>query len=110
MRAENLLKCEVTSFFYGEDNGAFAISDMEADNVDRRVKQNYDLALSEVLKFQKLDKSRKLPGYVLHSDIVYKVTAVTGVVNKITGTEAKSVKKKLRDIAENLITMRNETT
>lgn len=109
MRAENLLKCEVTSFFCHLDDGAFAVNDMEAENVDRIVKQNYELALAEVLRFQKSNKSN-LPGYILHSDIVYKVTPTTGVVNKITGTEAKSVKKQLRDIAENMITMRNGTT
>ena len=110
MRPEYLLKCEVTSFFVAGDTGAFAIDNMEADDIERRAKQNYNLSLEEVKKSQAKDGNKGEMGYILHGDLVYKVNPNNNTVIKITGAEAKPIKKRLNEIANHLLEAREEVS
>lgn len=103
MRAENLLKSEVASYTCGEHHGTYVV-DVDADDVSRQVKESYTSLLQKVKQHQADPSYKNIPGFILHSDIVYKVAPSTGEAIKITGAEAKQIKKQLRQIAEGITT------
>lgn len=99
MRAAELEKVKPVAFMLGESCvRKFPEFDTEdVNSIERSLKEQFRTAESEIKALQKT-MTEPMDGYIVQKDCVYKVYAKHTPTKKITGDEARFVKKTLRDL------------
>ena len=59
----------------------------------RQLKEDFNKAEKAIRALQIADKENSKPGYILKQNVIYKVVACTGTIEKVRGAEAKAIKK-----------------
>ena len=112
MRPEKLEK--VTAVSYVINNQVYSFENIDSDNqlrIDTELKQQERRAENEIRRLQRENFPNE-NGYYISAGIVYKVYFTSTLVKKITGDEAKNIKrlvKKELDKREQPITLRGMT-
>lgn len=98
MRAEDLVKTKPV--VYVHDNEIVTFGELDASNdvvFEHKAREQYSQAQTEVIARQK-NQAQPTDGYIVFQDVVYKAF-VNRTVVKITGEEAKSVKRRIKKAA-----------
>lgn len=98
MRAEMLGRSKVVVYQFGDTIAKIDIDIEDDEQVDRLTKQAFREAQTQVRALRSASGD-KMDGHILHQDIIYRVDAMNDQVYKITGNEARSLKKYLKQNA-----------
>jgi hypothetical protein len=96
LRNEELLKAKILAYVYGP---TVVVQEIESDNVEvieTTAKGFYHKTINHIRQTQRNSQSEAVDGFILFKDVVYKVPKGGSDVIKVTGDEARSVKRKVK--------------
>jgi hypothetical protein len=97
MRIENIQKSKLIRSMYKDNIVNYDIADtdiLEDEEILKEAKKRYIFALNNLKQIQK-NNNEGIPGYIIFQDIIYRVESVNKDVRKITGNEAKEIKRRI---------------
>lgn len=104
MRFEEINNVKPAIVFYNDSVHRFPdFTQKDIENIKSAVAAQYKSAVERVRMLQ-LEFPYSFNGYILQNDIVYKVFSTNTMVEKITGTEAKEIKRQIKKIVDANIT------
>lgn len=96
MRAEQLHTSETTLYKIAGQTVKLSILDLhekDENEVDSEAKRNFRTSLEEIRAAQNTVKE---DGYIFHQGVIYRVHHGTGGYFKLTGAQAKSLKREFK--------------
>lgn len=100
MRFEEITNVKPAIVFYNDSVHRFPdFTQKDIENIKAAVAEQYKSAVERIRKLQ-MEFPVSFNGYILQNDIVYKVYSANTVIEKITGAEAKEIKRLTKKIID----------